>query len=91
MATETVPVTAAARPTGAFKDLQLQCAWELDKIARMLPELVPLDEDQAHYAVKALAGRMLRLTSALMSLADEDQVSAEEIDRMVNLCGSSQG
>lgn len=91
MATETVPVAVDARPTGAFRALQLQCAYELDRIARMLPDLVPLDEDQAHYAVKALAGRMLRLTSALMSLADDDKMPVQEIDQMVNLSGNGQG
>lgn len=90
MATETVPVSADARSTGAFRDLQLQCAWELDAIARKLPEMVPLDEDAAHYAVKALAGRMLRLTSALMSLTEEE-VSAEDIGQIVNFTGCSQG
>lgn len=46
--------------------LLLEAVWELDKLGRVLPNLVPLDDDQNHYAVKGVAGRMVRLTSALM-------------------------
>lgn len=49
----------------------LEGVYELDKIARVLPGLVPLDDDQNHYAVKALSGRMLRLTHMLMRGLDE--------------------
>lgn len=44
--------------------------YEIDKLARILPSLVPIDEDQAHYAVKGIGGRLLRLTSALMEGLD---------------------
>jgi hypothetical protein len=57
--------------------LCLEGVYELDKIARVLPQLVPLDDDQNHYAVKALAGRMLRLTSMLMSGMDEYEATAK--------------
>lgn len=72
-------------------DLCLAAVWELDKIGRTLPGIVPLDEEQTHYAVKAFAGRMLRLTSALMD-ALQDDASNEAIANIVNFEeGTSQG
>lgn len=55
------------------KMLLLDAVWELDKLGRLMPGLVPLDSGQAHYAVKGLAGRMIRLTGALMRALDEDE------------------
>lgn len=60
----------------------LEGAWELDKIARILPDLVPLDDDQNHYAVKAMAGRMLRLTNMLMDAFNQDE-SNDKIKKAV--------
>jgi len=57
--------------------LCLEGVYELDKIARVLPGLVPLEDDQNHYAVKALAGRMLRLTHMLMLGLDEHEATAK--------------
>lgn len=71
--------------------LCLSAVWELDKIGRTLPGIVPLDEEQTHYAVKAFAGRMLRLTSALMD-ALQDETSNKEIAKIVDFSeGTSQG
>lgn len=64
--------------------LVLNVAWELDKIARTMPDLVPVDDDQTHYIIRALAGRMLRLTNALMDLAGR-QDDLEMITRRVTL------
>lgn len=72
--------------------LCLTATYELDKIARMLPGMVPLDEDQTHYAVRAMAGRMLRLTSALLDGLGDDGVTTEEIRNIVHFNESaSQG
>ena len=80
MAEETVIDNAAVDRN----HLCMTAVWELDKIARILPALVPLDDDQNHFAVKALAGRMLRLTSALMDGLGDKQVSNEEVRRVIN-------
>lgn len=69
----------------------LQAVYELDKLARVLPSLVPVDEDQHHYAVKGVAGRMLRLTSVLLSGLDDDQVHASDIQGIVNFTATGQG
>lgn len=50
----------------------LEGVWELDKIARTLPDLVTLEDNQEYFIVRALAGRMLRLTSMLMSAFDDE-------------------
>ena len=64
--------------------LCLEAVWELDKIARILPGLVPIDDDQQHFAVKALAGRMLRLTSALLDGLGDKMAPNEHLRRIVN-------
>ena len=79
MADETVTDPVIER-----KHLCLEATWELDKIARMLPGLVPLDDDQQHFAVKALAGRILRLTSALMDGLGDDTRTNEDMRRIIN-------
>lgn len=91
MATETVN-----RGTQEERDdLCRSIAWELDKVARILPEIVPLEEDQLHFAVRAFAGRMLRLTSVLMDLASNSgtpgDYSIEEARGIVTLEGITQG
>lgn len=64
---------------------------EMDALVRLLPGLVPLDEDQIHYAVRGICGRMLRLTSALLSGLDDAMVGDQELKRIVELCDISQG
>ena len=84
----TDPIVDAAR-----RDLCLESVYELDKIARTLPGLVPRTEDQEFYLVKALAGRMLRLTSALMGALGDIDVPDKDIHRIVHFdeVASSQG
>lgn len=67
----------------------LEGVWELDKIARTLPDLVTLEDNQEHFIVRALAGRMLRLTGMLMS-ALGDNVPNEKLEKCVNF-GHGQG
>lgn len=70
--------------------LLLQAVWELDKLARILPGLVPLDEDMAHYAVKGVSGRIVRLASALMSGLSGEADEAD-IKRIINFDDVGQG
>lgn len=65
--------------------------YEIDKLARMVPDLVTLDDDQAHYGVRGLCGRMLRLTSALMTGLDEQDVPNEKLRRIIELPSPGQG
>lgn len=55
--------------------LCLEVAWEIDAIARVLPDLVPCGADQPaadpHFVVRALAGRLLRLSGVLMGAVDD--------------------
>ena len=91
MATETVN-----RGTPEERDaLYMEIAWELDKVARVLPEVVNLDsDDQVHFVVRAFAGRMLRLTSVMMDLASTHvapDYSIEKARGIVSLEGITQG
>lgn len=71
--------------------LLLDAVYEADKLARILPDMVPLDEDQAHYAVRAIAGRLLRLTHVLMSGLQEGEITNEKMDSILSFSGCSQG
>ena len=62
--------------TEAHRKLCLEVAWEIDALARVLPALVPCIAEHApadpHFVVRALAGRLLRLSGVLMGVADND-------------------
>ena len=47
-----------------------EAAWELDELARILPDVVPLAEDSGHFVVRGIAGRLLRLSSVIQSVLD---------------------
>ena len=65
--------------------------YEMDKLARMLPDMVPLDEEQAHYAVRGIAGRILRLTHVLMGGLGANEIADDEIKGILHFDGFSQG
>lgn len=69
--------------------LVLETAWEIDALARALPGLVPnIDEAEgAHLVVRALAGRMLRLSHVLMGAADPAGETTEELAQVFTLNG----
>ena len=49
-----------------------------------MPGLVPIDDDQAHYAVRGICGRVLRLTSLLMDGLGDKAVSNEDMERILH-------
>lgn len=63
----------AVNLTNERQMLCMEVAWEIDALARKLPDLVPLvaDDGGAHFLVRAIAGRLLRLTSVLMEVGSE--------------------
>lgn len=65
------------------KGICLEGVWELDKIARTLPDMVTLEENQEYFIVRAMAGRMLRITSMLMS-AISDDVENEALKKYID-------
>lgn len=56
------------------KKLCLEVAWEIDAISRVLPGLVPCvaENTDQHFVVRAMAGRLLRLSGVLVGLADDE-------------------
>ena len=66
-----------------------EAAWEIDALARALPGLVPnTDETEgAHFVVRALAGRLLRLSHVLMGAADPAGETTEELAQVFTLNG----
>jgi hypothetical protein len=70
--------------TEADKSLFLEAVYEIDKLSRILPDLAPLDDGQAHYAVKGVAGRLLRLSGAIMELLNGDDADRESAERVIN-------
>lgn len=72
--------------------LCLDAVWEIDKLAKLLPGVVPQTIEGEYLVVRGIAGRMLRLTSALMQGLSENAVSTDEIAQIVTLVGdASQG
>lgn len=79
------------------EDRQLVCleaVWEIDALARTLPGMFPNPDNVEDYAdecmrmgylLRAAAGRMLRLTSVLMSCIGDDIGSTAELMDVVLL------
>ncbi len=67
----------------------LDAVWELDALAKLLPGVVPHTIEGEYLVVRAIAGRMLRLTKCLMEGLTENAVSTDEIARIVTLEGAS--
>jgi hypothetical protein len=68
----------------------LEAAWEIDALARILPGLVPNVDEEAYSArlvVRSMAGRLLRLSSALMGALCDPPDPAEDLERIVTLNG----
>ena len=82
--TESVGVTLSERRMIAY----LEAVWEIDALARILPGQVPNIDGchGAHHVVRGIAGRLLRLTSLLMSGIGEggDDSDIEALERIVS-------
>jgi len=68
----------------------MQANWEIDAIARALPGLVPDgDEDSgaARFLVRAMAGRVLRMTHVLMGALGDSSQNTERLERILTLDG----
>lgn len=67
----------------------LDAAIELETLARLLPRLVPTDNGdnshEAHYSVRGVAGRVLRLASVVMSALSDESEATERLERVLNL------
>lgn len=69
------------------QELVLQAALEVDALARVLPGMVPNipEAEGAHFLVRAMAGRLLRLASVLMSAAGDSGEPTERLARVLYL------
>ena len=69
-------------------DACLEAAWEINALARILPDQVPnIDECRgAHHVVRGISGRLLRLSSLLMSGIGEggNDSDIEALERIVS-------
>lgn len=65
--------------------LCLEAAWEIDALARLLPGLVPKDDAGAHYAVRGVAGRLVRLADVLMSALGDENEATEDLAQIIGL------
>ena len=65
----------------------LEVAWEIDALARALPSLVPCVADHVpadpHFVVRAMSGRLLRLSGVLMGMADNE--AADDLMQVIDL------
>ncbi len=77
--------------TDDAQGLFYEAVYELDKLSRILPGLVPLTDDQTHYAVKGVAGRMVRLSGVLMQLLGAPGVVEGNVKHIINFESTGQG
>lgn len=81
-------------PTDSRDSLILECVWEIDKMARSLPDYVDLEGcGQGYFMARAMAGRMLRLTGVVMEMfsGGDLQQSYANARKVIYLEGASQG
>lgn len=72
----------------------LEAVYELDALARLLPAQINCDGDDlmnARLVVRGIAGRILRLTSVLISGLDDDGCDTDRLEKIIHLTGASQG
>lgn len=69
--------------------LCLEVAWEIDALARLLPELVPNagENDRAHFLVRGVAGRLVRLSHVLMGALGDVMETTDELAQVISLEG----
>lgn len=67
-----------------------QAVWEMDALVRSLPDLVPMAEDQVHFVVRGLCGRMVQLTGILMCALDESETDMSKLMSKLTLQGAGQ-
>lgn len=96
MAATTLPRQSASEATGFGNVFDrervrvcLEAVWEIDAMAKMLPGVVTPSVEGEHLMVRAIAGRMLRLTSMLMSGLDEPDYPTADIAKVVLLEGNA--
>lgn len=76
--------------TEARKNILLDAVYELDKLSRVMPDLIPVDESQNHYAVRGICGRMLRLTSILMTGLDDPDEPDDSLKCVLDFSATGQ-
>lgn len=76
---------------GPRKMACLEAAWEIDALARILPGLLPDDEeDNGRLAVRGVAGRLLRLAFVVMNGIGDEMQPTEKLEKIISL-DSGQG
>ena len=70
----------------ARQALMLDAIYELSKLSAVLPNLVPLDESQNHFAVKGVAGRMSALSEQLLLALFDEHHSDKAMGSVINFC-----
>lgn len=63
----------------------LECAWELEALAKLLPEHVPYEDgvQNAHYAIRGISSRIKQLSAVLMNGLGDESVSTESMRQVV--------
>lgn len=65
----------------------LQATWEIDALARALPDLVPHTEEtiEARLVVRGIAARIMQLNEAVMGGINDDAETVNRLHNAVNL------
>lgn len=87
---ETFPDSILVKMDARRQMLCLESVWEIDAIARSLPGLVEGKTNacaESPVLVRALAGRILRLTRILMGSIGDETEPTERLERIISLDG----
>ena len=66
-----------------IRELQ-DAGFEMNKLARVRPDMVSLGEGQAHDAVRGIAGRILRLIRVIMGGLETNEITDKETYQILN-------
>ncbi len=71
------------------QNLCIEAVWEIEAIARTLPNLAEIVDDDFNrrLVVRDMAGRLLRLTGVLLDGLGDSNVSTEDLNSILRLDG----
>ena len=71
-------------------EVLLEAAFEIEKLAEVLRESVPLSDSNVFYAVRGMTGRINELASVIMSSIDDKAETTPELWARLNIKPASE-
>ena len=74
--------------SAARSSLCIDATWEIDALARMLPDIIPLTDETTtamYFSVRGITARILQLNEVVMGALSDEIDTVERMHRVVNL------